>query len=176
MTDKTTQTQTTQADSLEALKVQADELGLTYAKNVTAKALKKLIAEELLKDTDADISGEIKHVEDENLKLIHVIVTPVNPQKQSMSHETFQVGNSVLGTIKRIVPMGKPWLVENIIYKTIKEKEYQLFIEHDDPKHPQQKIVESRLVPAYNVQVLPLPTQAEIDELAKRQAARDAVN
>ncbi|WP_432481751.1 hypothetical protein [Moraxella sp. ZY200743] len=165
-----------QDKTLEQLKAQADELGLTYAKNATAKTLKKLIAEELLKDTDADISGEIKAVEDENLKLVNVIVTPVNPQKQSMSHETFQVGNSVLGTIKRIVPMGKPWLVENIIYKNILEKEYQLFIEHDDPKNPSQKVIESRLVPAYNVQVLPLPTQKEIDELAKRQAARDAVN
>lgn len=171
-----TDTKQTQTQTLEQLKAQADELGITYAKNATAKTLKKLIAEELLKDTDADISGEIQSVEDENLKLVHIIVTPVNPQKQSMSHETFQVGNSVLGTIKRIVPMGKPWLVENIVYKTIKEKEFQLFVEHDDPKNPQQKIVESKLVPAFNVQVLPLPTQQEIAELAKRQQARDAVN
>lgn len=169
-------TEEVQTQTLEQLKTQADELGITYAKNATTRTLKKLIAEELIKGTDEDTSEEIQAVEDENLKLVHVIVTPVNPQRQSMSHETFQAGNSVLGTVKRIVPMGKPWLVENIIYKAIKEKEYQLFLEHDDPKNPQQKIVESRLVPAFNIQVLPLPTKEEIEELAKRQVARDAVN
>lgn len=173
MTDTTQTTQTEQ--DLAQLKAQADELGLVYAKNATSKTLKKLIAEELLKGSEADTSSEIKAVEDENLKLVNVLVTPVNPQKQGLGYEVFMAGNAVLGTIKRVVPMGKPWLVENIIYKTILEKQYQLFVEHDDPKAAGQKVVESRLVPAYSVQVLPLPTPEEIAELAKRQEARNAV-
>lgn len=169
MTEQVTTTE------LDTLKAQADDMGITYAKNVTAKTLKKLIAQELLKDNEQDNSDEIKQVEDENLKLVHVIVTPVSSQAQAKGFETFMVGNAVLGTISRIVPMGKPWLVENIIYKHIKEREFQLFVERDNPMNPKEKIVDSRLVPAYNIQVLPLPTPDEIEQLKERQKARNAV-
>lgn len=165
----------TQVTELEQLKAQADELGLVYPNRVTTKALKKLIAEALLKDTDADNSEEIQAVEDDALKLVNVIVMPTDASKTNVGHETFMVGNSVLGVISRIVPFGKPWLIENILYKHIISRERQIFIEHEDPKIPGKIDVESRLVPAYSVQVLPLPTKEEIEELAKRQQARNAV-
>lgn len=165
----------TQATELEQLKAQADELGLVYPNRVTTKALKKLIAEALLKDTDADNSEEIQAVEDDALKLVNVIVMPTDASKTNIGHETFMVGNSVLGVISRIVPFGKPWLIENILYKHILSRERQIFIEHEDPRIPGKTDVESRLVPAYSVQVLPLPTKEEIEELAKLQQARNAV-
>ncbi|OOR84915.1 hypothetical protein [Moraxella canis] len=161
---------------LQQLKDQADDLGLTYPAKVTAKALKQMIANELLKDTDQDISEEIQAVEDENLKLVHVVVTSMNSQKANIGFETFQVGNSVIGTIKRVVPLGKPWLVENIILKAIKDKQFQQFIERDDPNNRHNKLVESRLVPAFAVQELPLPTEEEIAELAKRQETREVID
>lgn len=170
-------TETTQevATELEQLKQQADELGLMYPARATTKALKKLVAEALLKDTDADTSEEIQAVEDDALKLVNVIVMPTDSSKASIGHETFMVGNSVLGVISRIIPFGKPWLIEHILYKHIVSRERQIFIEHDDPKVQGKTDVESRLVPAYTVQVLPVPTQEDIEELAKRQQARHAV-
>lgn len=171
----TTENQTNKSQ-LEQLKEQADDLGLTYPSKVTIKALKQMIAEELLKDTDADNSEQIQAVEDENLKLVHVIVTSMNSQKASIGFETFQVGNSVIGSIKRVVPLGKPWLVENIILKAIKDKQFQQFIERDDPNNRNNKIVESRLVPAFAIQELPLPTPKEIEELAKRQETREVID
>ena len=170
-----TETTQTQATELEQLKAQADELGLVYPNRVTTKALKKLIAEALLKDTDADNSEEIQAVEDDALKLVNVIIMPTDSSKTNIGHETFMVGNSVLGVISRIVPFGKPWLIENILYKHITSRERQIFIEHEDPKIQGKTDVESRLVPAYSVQVLPLPTKEEIEDLAKLQQARNAV-
>lgn len=170
-----TETTQTKATELEQLKAQADELGLVYPNRVTTKALKKLIAEALLKDTDADNSEEIQAVEDDALKLVNVIIMPTDSSKTNIGHETFMVGNSVLGVISRIVPFGKPWLIENILYKHIASRERQIFIEHEDPKIQGKTDVESRLVPAYSVQVLPLPTKEEIEDLAKLQQARNAV-
>ena len=170
-----TETTQTQATELEQLKAQADELGLVYPNRVTTKALKKLIAEALLKDTDADNSEEIQAVEDDALKLVNVIIMPTDSSKTNIGHETFMIGNSVLGVISRIVPFGKPWLIENILYKHITSRERQIFIEHEDPKIQGKTDVESRLVPAYSVQVLPLPTKEEIEDLAKLQQARNAV-
>ena len=57
----------------------------------------------MLKETDADNSEQIQAVEDENLKLVHVIVT-MNSQKPVLDLRLFQVGNSVIGSIKRVVP------------------------------------------------------------------------
>ncbi|MFC0819779.1 hypothetical protein [Moraxella marmotae] len=171
MTTETTQTKT----ELQALKEQADNLGLVYPTKVTTKALKKLIADELYKASDEDISEEIQSVEDENLKLVNIIVTAMNNQQASVGYITIQVGNSVLGTIKRVIPLGKPWLVENIILKEIKAKQFQLFTEKDNPQQRGQKLVETRLVPAYAVQELPLPTPEEIAEMAKRQEAREMI-
>lgn len=167
-------TDTTKTE-LEQLKAQADEMGLVYAKNVTTKTLKNMIARELLKQSGEDDSEEIKQVENENLKLRHVIITPMDSLKRGMSHETFSVGNAVLGTITRVVPFGQPWLIEQALYNHIKEKEFHLMTTVKDTMNPLKETVESRLVPAYTIQDLPLPTEAEIAELAKRQAARDAV-
>ena len=93
--------------------------------------------------------------------------------KQQMGHEYFGVGNSVLGTIARIIPFGEQWLIENVLLQSIKEKQTQIFVTRRDSKG--NEFVESKIIPADQITELPLPTKEEIEELAKVQQARASV-
>lgn len=165
-----------QKSELDLLKEQADIMGIEYAHNVNGKTLKKRIAEKLNANNEQDDNDERFELENENLKLVHVLITPMDISKRDLSHVTFSVGNSVLGTITRVVPMGKATLIENFLFKHIKELEYQYMHLVPDPTNPRNKITESKLIKAYNIQELPLPTEQEIKELAKAQMARQSVD
>lgn len=165
-----------QKSELELLKEQADIMGIEYPNNVTIKTLKKRITEHLNASNEQEENQERVDLENENLKLVHVLITPMDISKRDLSHITFSVGNSVLGTIKRVVPMGKATLIENILYKHIKEQEFQHMYLVKDPNHEGNMITESKLIKAYSIQELPLPTQKEIADLAKAQQARQSVD
>ena len=154
--------------NLEQLKEQATELGISFKANATEATLKKLINEHE-KQQEALVHQAL---ELDNLKLTHVIITPNDPSRLQQQGEIFGGGNSVLGTITRFVPFGENWLIENILYKHIRDKQYQYFKVHQKDG---KEFVESKLLPAYNIQVLPLPTEKEIKELAQAQLARNSV-
>lgn len=167
---------------LELLKEQADVMGIEYAKNITVATLKKKIAERLNStepETETvvdDANAKLIALEQDNFKLVKVIITPMNPTERVLTHKAFSVGNAVLGTVSRVVPFGKEWLIENILLKHIREKEFQFMTEVEDHKNPNIKTVESKLIPAYAIQELPLPTPKEIEALAKAQQARGSVD
>lgn len=153
---------------LDILKEQATALGIEFKANVTIKALKKLIADKLNDDLQVDANQERFALEDENLKLVRVIITPNDPIKRDLRGEYFGVGNAVIGTINKYVPFGVEWLIPNILLKNIKEREYQYLSTKEDKLGIGS--IQSRFLPAYTVVELPLPTPEEIEELAKAQA------
>lgn len=169
MTEQTkTENKPVEKSELDILKEQATALGIEFKANVTVKSLKKLIADKLNDELQEDANKERFNLEDENLKLVRVIITPNDATKRDLKGEYFSTGNSVLGTIKRFIPFGVEWLVENILVKNIKEREYQ-YLQTTENKLGVGTI-QSRFLPAYQVIVLPLPTKEEIEELAKAQA------
>lgn len=157
---------------LETLKGQADALGVEYANNVTIAKLKKLIAEHLTEDNKEVAVQELEDLKAEKLKLVKIIVTPIDSAKRDHEGEIFAVGNDVLGTIKRFVPFNQEWLVENILAQHIKSREFQ-YMQNKKDKATGRDYVESKIINAFNVQELPLPTKAEIEELAKIQSVKD---
>lgn len=168
MTDKTKPTE------IELLKEQANIMGVEYPNNISVARLKKLIAEKLNTESNDDNSNETrKELEDENFKLVNVIITPMDSSKVNYSSQYFAVGNSVLGTIARVIPFGKPWLVENMLVKHIQSLQFQQIVSRKDGKNDN---LLSNIIPAYNVQILPLPTKEEIEELAKTQTAKASLD
>lgn len=157
---------------LEQLKEQATKAGISFKANASVNQLKKLLANQYNQDAIDVENQERFDLEKENLKLVHVIITPMESTKHSLHGEFFSAGNAQLGTITRFVPFNKSWLIENILLKTIKEKEFQLLVPRTiDGKETQESIVK----PAYSVQELALPSPSEIDELARQQRARQSV-
>lgn len=164
-----TQTKT----EIELLREQLDERGILYKANATKSTLEKLLQKADEAEELEDENTKLKKLQDEALKLIHVIISPNDPLKQQMTQEYFGTGNLVLGTIARIIPFGENWLVEQALLNTIKEKQYQMHIVKRNAKG--EEYTESKLVPAYQITELPLPTKAEIEELARTQQARATV-
>ena len=164
---------TKEKTEIELLKEQLDERGIEYKANASKATLEKLLNKADEKDEADDENAKLQALKDEAMKLVHVIITPNDPIKQQMGQEYFACGNSALGTVARIIPFGENWLVEQMLLNTIKEKQTQLFIDKRDSKGNEYK--ESKIVPAYQITELPLPTKAEIDELARVQEARKTV-
>ena len=164
-----TQTKT----EIELLREQLDERGILYKANATKATLEKLLQKADEAEELEDENTKLKKHQDEALKLVHVIISPNDPLKQQMTQEYFGTGNLVLGTIARVIPFGENWLVEQALLNTIKEKQYQMHIVKRNAKG--EEYTESKLVPAYQITELPLPTKAEIEELARTQQARATV-
>ena len=164
-----TQTKT----EIELLREQLDERGILYKANATKSTLEKLLQKADEAEELEDENTKLKKLQDEALKLVHVIISPNDPIKQQMTQEYFGTGNLVLGTIARVIPFGENWLVEQALLNTIKEKQYQMHIVKRNAKG--EEYTESKLVPAYQITELPLPTKAEIEELARTQQARATV-
>lgn len=165
--------------AIASLKKQADRLGITYKSNTSVATLQKAIAEKLADPSDDE--GEVaddstvkpkgKTTEDyfnEAMKLVRVIITPLESTKASnMESEMFCAGNSTVGTVKRTIPFGEEWHVEQILLNSIKEKKYQMFTSKKNAQGV--PITTARLVPAYSISYLEPLTQEEIDKLADRQ-------
>ena len=182
-----TDPEVTEADqAIASLKKQADRMGIQYKSNTSVATLQKLIKERL----EAPIGGEDSPEPDaskgttsekqltkgelaeanykEAMKLVRVIITPMEATKASnLESEMFCAGNSLVGTVKRTIPFGVEWHVEQILINSIKEKKYQMFISKKN--HLGVDTVSARMVPAYSITVLDPLTKEELDKLADLQ-------
>lgn len=167
-------------DELAALKARADLMGISYHPNISADKLAQRIQDRLEGSPEAS-NGAAKGntpVHDKTslrakaMRLVRVNITCMNPAKREWENEHFTVGNSVVGTVSRVVPFNTSdgWHVEEILLNMIQARKCQIFI---DVKRNGVTTKESRLIKEFAVEVLPQLTQKELDELARRQAMRD---
>ena len=174
----------TEADqAISSLKKQADRLGITYKSNTSIATLQKAIQDKLNAPIGGEDSSTVESAEgaavqpkgdsiqsylDEAMKLVRVIITPMESTKASnLENEMFCAGNSVVGTVKRVITFGEPWHVEQILLNTIKEKKYQMFVTKKNAQGV--SLTSAKLVPAYSIAYLDPLTEEELDQLADRQ-------
>ena len=181
---------------LEALRAQAQLLGISFHTNTGAKRLSELIAEhQAPKDEPTDetdggneleapakaaaplTAGErAQEVRKQALKLVRVIVTPNDPNKRDYDGDFFSGGNSLIGTHTRYVPYNNEngWHVEQIILDIIRSKKVTRFVKVKTAGGVEVR--EARYSPAYAVQVLPDLTKEELAALGASQRARQAID
>lgn len=161
----------TEQTNLDVLKAKADEYGIKYTARTTEAQLKKLI-DKHENEVEQQVQNDIvQEVELEAMKLLRVIVTPMNPLKRDLQGDIFSVGNSVLPTFTKYVPYNVEWHIPQIMYEMLKEKQETVFHKTKDAQG--RDIVLTKTIPAYNINVLPQLTPEELKELAKNQAVRD---
>ena len=165
-----------------SLKKQADLLGIQYKANVSMATLQKAIKDKLEAPTSVEASDAVQstagqavvakgktaeQLHSEAMKLVRVIITPMDSLKASnMDSDVFCAGNSVVGTVKRVIPFGVEWHVEQILLNSIKERKFQMYT---IKKHGNREETVARQVRAYSVTELDPLTQEEIDALADVQ-------
>lgn len=163
----------TEVTEYELLKQQLTERGISFKANASKATLEKLLQDADKADEAQEASDVIGKLQEEATKLVRCIITPNDPIKQQMGQEYFGVGNSVLGTISRVVVFGEEWHVEKMLLDNIGTKQYQFFVPKKNDKG--DTIMVSKTAPAYNITILPSLTQRELDEMAKTQRATESL-
>lgn len=112
----------------------------------------------------------------EQLKLVRIRITCMNPAKKEWEGEMISAGNSLIGTVTKFIPFGADdgWHVPNIIYKVLKDRMCQIFVTVTDDR--KQKVRKGKLIREFAIEVMDPLTPAELKELADRQAATRAID
>lgn len=175
--------QTPRDEELALLKERADLMGIKYSKNIGIDALKAKIDEKLevsalVKDEKQAKAELRKEARKEQLKLVRIRLSVMNPNKQAWRGEVFTFANTVIGTVKKFVPFGSEFYtngyhVPYCIYTMLKNKTY-LSIQTKTVKG--QIKVTKKILPEFSIEVLPQLTTEELQELAKEQAAGNRID
>ena len=170
----------TNMTELEQLKAKADELKVSYHPSISAAKLReKLAAVNALGEVvaaTAPVEQDLSRQRREASKLVRIRVTCMNPMKNEWPGEIFTTGNDVVGTFKKYVPFNADdgWHVPHIIYEMIRDRQCQVFTTSRTKNGI--GVRQSKLIKEFAVEVLPDLTEAELAELAQRQAMAKSVD
>lgn len=192
------------ADELSMLKDRARLMGIPFGGNIGVDALKKKINDRLngvpsdekpqegpaqavagsslaqppVVKTRAQIEQELRDSQQaEHLALVRCRIYNLNPAKADLPGEIITVANRYVGTVRKFIPFGEAtdngYHIPRILFEDLKSRQFQ----HIQTKRNSKGQIEikTRLVPEYNLVELPPLTQAELHELALRQAAAERV-
>ena len=177
-------------DELTVLKKRADLMGISYHPSIGLDKLKEkvnasltdapkeAVAEESEEtDTEAETIGQRNaRLKKEAAKLVRIRVTCMNPNKKEWEGEIFTVSNAVVGTHKKMVVFNtdEGYHVPHIIYEQLKERKCQIFQTVKDSRG--NKMRKGKLINEFSIEVLPPLTEAELKELARKQAMANSVD
>lgn len=177
-------------DELSVLKQRARLMGIAFSNNIGVQALRQKIEEKQNGTDDAvaapqqvnALTGEdpakpamtIRQLMvEQELKLIRLRITNLDPKKKDLPGEIFTVANEYLGTVRKFVPFGEVtdngYHVPHCIYQMMKERKF-LNIRVRKGSNGQVRI-EKSMAQEFALEVLPPLTPAELSRLANAQAA-----
>ncbi len=174
-------------DEITLLKQRADTLGITYSPRIGVDSLRAKIDERLNeKEPDAPAAGSSKltkleqtaalreSMHKEQMKMVRLRITNLNPNKKELTGEIFTVANKFLGIVKKYIPYGEVtedgYHVPYILYTELRDRKF-LSIKTRQDKTTGQIVVSQNWVPEFALEVLPQLTQAELNKLAAAQSA-----
>lgn len=133
---------------------------------------------DLSKLTPAQRKAHLRHKAHlENMRLIRIRVTCMNPAKKDLHGEIFTVANGYLGTIRKFVPFGEAteegFHVPNVIFKAMQRRQFQNL---SRKKGPNGGSVQSSMVKEFAIEVLPPLTEHELAQLANAQLAAGSID
>lgn len=185
---------------LDMLKARAKLMGISFSPNLKdpevlkAKIAAKVNEEEPKEEVASTVSPELTNttpvtkamtadekrraMRDENLKLIRLRITNMDPKKKDLPGEIFAVGNDVMGVVRKFIPYGEQtdngYHVPYILYKAMLKRRF-LDIKVTKNSKGQEQVIQ-RWVKEFALDVLPPLTPAEIAKLAANQAAAGGVD
>lgn len=173
--------------TLQGLKDQADLLEISYHPNIGIEALRQKIQAKLAEADKVPDSrrGEVgltkeqvemalrAQLQQDQMKLVRIRVTNLNPAKKNLPGEIVTVGNRFLGSVRKYIPFGEGtdngYHVPFCIYQYLKEKRFSQVKTRKGENG--QLLPEAKLVPEYALEVLEPLSAKELTNLAHQQAA-----
>lgn len=165
---------------MEELKLEAEELGISFPGNISKDKLQAKINEAKTEEP-IEKPATVKRKEltpkekakKEGGRLMRVRITCHDPQFKK-HNGVIRAAGSTLYFKKRFVPFNKITHIEKVIYDFMKQAEFQWFEEKVN-RATGRKYKVSRTSPAFVIEDLPPLTREELNELAKDQQARGAI-
>ena len=194
MNDKTQDPTPETLDELALLKERARTLGIPIAGNIGIETLRQRVADkingtshaetELQKEqayqaaedkpkTRAQLDQEIRdRMKLEEMVLIRCRIYNLNPSKSDLQGEIVAVANRYLGTVRKFIPFGEAtdngYHLPRCLLTELQSRKFQAIRTKTVNGQIQ---VDTRLVPEYNIEILPALTVEELNDLATKQAA-----
>jgi len=163
--------------SLDELKTLADSLGVQYHPSIgKEKLIEKIEAAAGTPEAEPEAAEAKEEVTPEELRkqakrLVRVRVNNMNPAKREWEGEIFTVGNKLIGNVKRYVPYGVEWHIEKCIFDMLKSKKCQIFTTvKRKTGNGTVDVRQGKLINEFAIEELPPLTEAELKDLAQRQA------
>lgn len=186
-------------DELTLLKARADQLGIKYAHKIGLETLRKKITDKLTGgDDDEDEKEDApsanaegvtltktqreqllrKEIMAEQMALVRLRITNLNPNKRLLHGEIFTVANAYIGIVKKFVPFGEVtedgFHLPKCIYTQLKNRKF-LDIKTTKDRKTGNINVSQRWVPEFALEVLPQLSAEELRDLAIAQATAGGV-
>lgn len=108
----------------------------------------------------------------EATKLIRVNITAMAPFEKQLKGAYFDVGNSLVGNIRRFIPFDTDWHCESMLLDHIKDRKYRTKREWKDPVTRKTQY-ENLFHRAFGVVVLDDLTEKELAEHKRAMKARE---
>lgn len=155
--------------ALEAVRSKAGQLGVKWhqaekAETIQAKIDAFVATQGLGQPVQTKKYDFTKHPA---LALIPVTITSMDPGDAQIPAVTVSVGNRQLGQITKVIPFGYKWFMPRILVDELRSKH---FIRNSMiPNGFGGERLKSDWIPKYGILEHPMPTQEELDNLAKLQ-------
>lgn len=182
--------QSEEVTELSLLKQRASMMGIVFSNNIGIEKLRERVNEKLAEEASQEeavkpIEAKVKekslrqNIIDENMRLIRIRITNLDPKKSNLPGEIITVANEFLGTVRKFVPFGEVtdggYHVPYCIYKLLKSRKFLNIRTVKNPADPLKPIIQQNWVNEFALEVLPQLTQEELDKLAVTQAASGGV-
>lgn len=182
-----------EVNELDLLKQRARMMGIQFSNNIGVEALRAKIeakqAEEAdnkievpavkAASTNSDKATMLAAMKSEQMKLVRLRISNLDPKKKDLRGEVITVGNDIMGKVAKFVPYGEVtdngYHVPQCIYNELKSRKFLHIRTTKNPRTGEAQ-VEQRLVPEFALEVLPQLTAEELAQLAAQQAASGGVD
>lgn len=178
--------QVSEEDQLDMLKETAKQMGVKFSPKIGLEALQEKIREHQASEEEDD-TEKLKGMSEtarkalirqkqrrEQLALVRVRISNLNPSKADLAGEIFTVRTKYLGIVKKFIPYGEAtdegYHVPRILYNEMKSRKF-LQVKTKQNKQTGQIDVSTRWVPEFAFEELPQLSKEELRKLANQQAA-----
>lgn len=197
--DETTTPKLDPAQEREVLMQRARLMGIEFSNNIGTDTLRQRINAKLDDEPEAPpeeapvaetnaLTGEAsdapkkslrQEIYEEQMRLVRLRITCLDPKKKDLQGEIFTIANEYLGTVRKFVPFGEVtedgFHVPYCIYTMMKERRFLNIRTVKDNRTGSIRTETSDAL-EFALEVLPPLTEAELKNLALAQAAAGSVD
>ena len=116
-----------------------------------------------------------QHLQREQMKLVRIRITNLDPKKKNLPGEVFTVANEYLGTVRKYIPYGEVsdegYHVPYCIYRELESRRFLDIRTYKDRANGNKIRVEQRWAKEFAIEVMPHLSQIELRQLAVAQMA-----